>query len=84
MKKATLRPGSFDVHNPPNRKYMVHAFLETGLLEKMRVWRAPTEGLGASPLTTRRVRASVYEGTSPLTVHTVDPHTADRSCNPYI
>ncbi len=40
--------------------------------------------LGASPLTTRRVRASVYEGTSLLTVHTVDPHTVDRSCTPYI
>ncbi len=39
---------------------------------------------GASPLTTRRVRASVYEGTSRLTVHTVDPHTVDRSCTPYI
>jgi hypothetical protein len=38
----------------------------------------------ASPLTTRRVRASVYEGTSLLTVHTVDPHTVDRSCTPYI
>jgi hypothetical protein len=38
----------------------------------------------ASPLTTRGVRASVYEGTSRLTVHTVDPHTVDRSCTPYI
>jgi hypothetical protein len=39
--------------------------------------------LVASPLTTGRVRASVYEGTSLLTVHTVDPHTVDRSCTPY-
>jgi hypothetical protein len=31
-----------------------------------------------------RAPASVYEGTSLLTVHTVDPHTVDRSCAPYI
>jgi hypothetical protein len=36
------------------------------------------------PFTTRCVRASIYEGTSLLTVHTVDPHTVDRSCTPYI
>jgi hypothetical protein len=42
------------------------------------------ENIVESPHTTRRVRAGVYEGTSLLTVHTVDPHTVDRSCTPYI